>query len=124
MKGLPTNFTLFRGAFLLVGGIDKTRDDINFYCNFDKRRVYLSDYSKNSVSLLHSLTQKPLSYIQRNSSLILGMLQSDIQKYVPGVKIHDIDLGYFPENRMQYLVKLEYSSIQEDKSEIDDVTFV
>ena len=124
MKGLATNFTIQEGKFSLSSGIEKTRDGVNFYCGFDKSRTYLSDYGKNSVSLLHSLMQKPISYIQRNSTLILGMLQKELQKYVPNIKVKDIDLGYFPENRRKFLVKIEYTSIQEDKSEIDDVTFV
>lgn len=124
MKGLTTNFTIQEGKFSLSSGVEKARDSVNFYCGFDKSRTYLSDYGKNSVSLLHSLMQKPISYIQRNSTLILGMLQKELQKYVPNIKVKDIDLGYFPENRRQYLVKIEYTSIQEDKSEIDDVTFV
>ena len=124
MKGLATNFTIQEGKFSLSSGVEKTRDSVNFYCGFDKSRTYLSDYGKNSVSLLHSLMQKPISYIQRNSTLILGMLQKELQRYVPNIKVKDIDLGYFPENRRQYLVKIEYTSIQEDKSEIDDVTFV
>ena len=124
MTGLATNFTIQEGKFSLSSGVEKARDSVNFYCGFDKSRTYLSDYGKNSVSLLHSLMQKPISYIQRNSTLILGMLQKELQKYVPNIKVKDIDLGYFPENRRQYLVKIEYTSIQEDKSEIDDVTFV
>lgn len=123
-KGLPANFILQRGRFLLSSGVEKTRDSVNFYCRFEKRRTYLSDYGKNSVSLLRSLIQKPISYIQRNSTLIFGIMQKDLQKYVPGVKVRDIDLGYFPENRRQYLIKIEYTSIQDDKSEIDDVIFV
>ena len=124
MKGLTTNFIIQEGKFSLSSGVEKTRDSVNFYCGFDKSRTYLSDYGKNSVSLLHSLMQKPISYIQRNSTLILGMLQKELQEYVPNIKVKDIDLGYFPENRRQFLVKIEYTSIQEDKSEIDDVTFV
>lgn len=124
MTGLSTNFSIQNGKFSLSSGIEKTRDSVNFYCEFDKSRTYLSDYGKNSVSLLHSLMQKPISYIQRNSTLILGMLQKELQRYVPNIKVKDIDLGYFPENRRQFLVKIEYTSVQEDKSEIDDVTFV
>ena len=124
MTGLATNFNLQNGKFSLSSGVEKTRDDVNFYCGFTKSRTYLSDYAKNSISLLHSLVHKPTSYIQSNSTLILGMLQKRLQKYVPNIKVKDIDLGYFPENRRQYLVKIEYTSIQEDKSETDDVTFV
>lgn len=124
MKGLTTNFTIQNGRFSLSSGIEKTRDDVNFYCGFDKSRTYLSDYGRNSVSLLHSLTQKPISYIQSNSTLLLGMLQKELQRYVPNIKVKDIDLGYFPENRRQFLIKIEYTSVQEDKSEIDDVIFV
>ena len=124
MTGLATNFNIQNGRFSLSSGIEKTRDCVNFYCGFDKSRTYLSDYGKNSVSLLHSLMQKPISYIQRNSTLILGTLQKELQRYVPNIKVKDIDLGYFPENRRQFLVKIEYTSIQEDKSEIYDVTFV
>lgn len=124
MTGLATNFRIQNGKFSLSSGIEKARDSVNFYCKFDKSRIYLSDYGKNSVFLLHSLMQKPISYIQRNSTLLLGTLQKELQKYVPNIKVKDIDLGYFPENRRQFLVKIEYTSIQEDKSEIDDVTFV
>ena len=124
MTGLATNFNIQNGRFSLSSGIEKTRDSVNFYFGFDKSRTYLSDYGKNSVSLLHSLMQKPISYIQRNSTLIFGMLQKELQRYVPNIKVKDIDLGYFPENRRQFLVKIEYTSIQEDKSEIYDVTFV
>lgn len=124
MKGLTTNFNIQNGRFSLSSGIEKTRDDVNFYCGFDKSRTYLSDYGRNSVSLLHSLTQKPISYIQSNSTLLLGMLQKELQRYVPNIKVKDIDLGYFPENRRQFLIKIEYTSVQEDKSEIDDVIFV
>ena len=124
MKGLNTDFSLQDGRFLLSSGIEKTRDEVNFYCNFDKRRLYLSEYGKNSVTLLASLMQKPISYIQMNSTLILGTLQKELQKYVPNMDVKDIDLGYFPENRKQYFVKIEYTSTQEDNSKIDDVIFV
>lgn len=124
MTGLATNFSIQNGRFSLSSGIEKTRDSVNFYCGFDKSRTYLSDYGKNAVSLLHSLMQKPISYIQQNSTLIFGTLQSELQRYVPNIKVKDIDVGYFPENRHHFLIKIEYTSIQEDKSEIDDVTFV
>lgn len=124
MTGLATTFNTNNGRFSMASGVEKSRDSVNFYCEFDKNRTYLSDYGKNSVSLLHSLLQKPASYVQNNSTMLLGMLQKDLQKYVPNIKVKNIDVGYFAKDRKECFIKVEYTSIQEDKSEINDVIFV
>ena len=116
MKGLATNFNLHKGRFVLLEGVEKVRDDVNFYCRFNKRRTYLSDYGKNSLTLLHSLEQKPVSYLQKNSTLLLGMLKKELHKYVPGVKVRNIDVGYFPENRRHFMIEIEYMAVLKDKT--------
>lgn len=120
MKGLPCRFQLKNGKFTLIDGVEKSRDSIWFYCIFDKFRVYASDFGANFVSLV----QKPVAYLIMNKTIILGSLRKGIQKYVPNVTIKDIDIGYTSNNRRDYSMKIEYNSVQENKTEIQDVTFV
>lgn len=120
MKGLPCRFYIKNGKFALTEGVEKSRDSIWFYCIFDKFRVYTSDFGANFVSL----AQKPVTYLFENRTIILSTLRRGIQKYVPNVDVKDIDLGYMSTNRRDYSLMIEYSSVQEDKTEIQDVTFV
>jgi hypothetical protein len=59
-----------------------------------------------------------------NRTLLLGSLQKGIQKYVPDVSINALDIGYVSNDRKNYSLMVEYNSVQEDKSVIQDVTFV
>lgn len=120
MKGLPCRFSLKNGKFLLTEGVEKSRDNIWFYCVFDKFRVYASDFGANFVSLV----QKPVAYLVMNKTLILGSLKKGIQKYVPNVTIKNIDIGYTSKNRKSYSMQIEYNSVQDDKTSIQDVTFI
>lgn len=120
MKGLPSKFYLQNGKFVLTEGIEKSRDNIWFYCIFDKFRIYSSDFGADFVSLV----QKPIATLLLNKTLILGKLRNGIQKYVPNVTVKDIDVGYMVTNRRDYTLKIEYTSVQESKTEIQDVTFV
>ena len=120
MKGLPCRFHLKNGKFVLTEGIEKSRDNIWFYCIFDKFRVYTSDFGANFVSLV----QKPISYLIMNKTLILGSLKRGIQKYVPNVTVKNIDIGYTSKDRRSCSMMIEYSSVQGNKTEIQDVTFV
>lgn len=120
MKGLPCRFYLNNGKFSLVDGVEKSRDNIWFYCVFDKFRVYTSDFGANFVSLV----QKPIAYLIMNRTVILGSLRKGIQKYVPNVSVRNIDIGYSSDNRTDYSMMIEYSSVQDNKTEINDVTFV
>lgn len=120
MKGLPCKFYIKNGKFALTSGVEKSRDAIWFYCVFDKFRVYSSDFGANFVSLV----QKPIAYLIMNKTIILGSLKKGIQKYVPNVKVKDIDIGYLTKDRRDYSIKIEYDSIKEDKTRIQDVTFV
>ena len=120
MKGLTSRFQLKEGAFYLSEGVEKSRDNIWFYCIFDKFRIYASDFGANLVSLV----QKPIGYLLMNKTIILGTLQQGIQKYVPNVKVEDIDIGYLSSNRTNYSLRIEYNSVKEDKTSIKDVTFV
>ena len=119
-KGLSTQFNLVEGRFLLTEGVEKARDGIRFYTIFDKFRVYLSDFGANFVSLL----QKPASYVQANSTILLGVYKKIIDKYVPGVTVTSIDVGYLVTDRKTHVIKVEYSAEEEDKTVSNDVIFV
>ena len=119
-KGLPSRFTLQKGRFVLLEGSEKSKDNIWFYCIFDKFRVYTSDFGANFISLV----QKPVAYLVMNKTVILGALKKGIQKYVPNVTVEDIDIGYTSKSRKTYSLMVVYNSVQEDKTEIQDVTFV
>lgn len=119
-RGLPSRFQLHNGRFMLAEGVEKSRDNIWFYCIFDKFRIYTSDFGANFVSLV----QKPTAYLIMNKTIILGSLKKGIQKYVPNVKVKDIDIGYTSTDRKSYSMMIEYMSVQENKTEIKDVTFV
>lgn len=120
MKGLPCRLQLKEGRLALIDGVEKSRDDIWFYCIFDKFRIYASDFGTNFVSLV----QKPVSFLLINQTIILGTLRKGIQKYVPNVKVKDIDIGYMSNDRRNHTIMIVYDSVQEDKTEIQDVTFV
>ena len=120
MKGLPCRFYLLNGKFVLTEGIEKTRDNIWFYCIYDRFRIYTSDFGANFVFLV----QKPVAYLIDNKTIILGSLKKGIQKYVPNVTVRNIDIGYTSTDRRNYSMMIEYSSVQENKLEIHDVTFV
>lgn len=120
MRGLPCRFYIKNGKFALAEGIEKSRDNIWFYCVFDKFRVYTSDFGANFVSLV----QKPIAYLIMNKTIILGSLKKGIQKYVPNVTVNNIDIGYTSKDRRNYTMMIEYNSVQENKTEIKDVTFV
>lgn len=120
MKGLPSRFILKNGRFFLTEGVEKSRDNIWFYCIFDKFRIYTSDFGGNFISLV----QKPVTYLTMNRTLLLGSLQKGIQKYVPDVSINALDIGYVSNDRKNCSLMVEYNSVQEDKSVIQDVTFV
>lgn len=120
MKGLQTNFELKNGAFLLTEGVEKSRNNIWFFCIFNTFRVYCSDFGGHFLRL----QQKPVSYIIENATIILGNLRKGIIRYVPNVQVRNIDIGYLSEDRKQYSVMIEYNSVLEDKTEINDVTFV
>lgn len=120
MRGLPCRFNLKDGRFVLIEGIEKSRDSIWFYCIFDKFRVYTSDFGANFVSLV----QKPIAYLITNRTIILGSLKKGIQKYVPNVTVRNIDIGYTSKDRRNYSMMIEYNSVQENKTDVQDVTFV
>jgi hypothetical protein len=53
----------------------------------------------------------------------LGKLQKGIARYVPGVTVQDLDIGYLGESRKDFVVKINYS-YQEEGTSVQDVTFV
>lgn len=120
MKGLMSRFQLVDGAFKLTDGAEKSRDNIWFFCVFDKFRVYTSDYGGSFLSLM----QKPISYLVLNRTLIVSSLKKKIAKYVSGVKVEDIDIGYTSMDRKNYHMKITYSSKNTDGKIITDVTFI
>lgn len=120
MKGLPCRFLIKDGKFQLTNGVEKSRDNIWFYCIFDKFRVYTSDFGANFQTLI----QRPIAYLIMNRTIILGTLKKGIQKYVPNVSVNNIDIGYLDNDRKNYSMLIEYNSIQDDKTTVQDVTFV
>lgn len=120
MRGLQTNFELQKGAFQLTEGVEKSRNNIWFFCIFNKFRVYVSDFGGNFLSL----QQKPVSYLIMNATLLLGSLRRGIEKYVPNVTVRNLDMGYMSPNRKEYSLMIEYTSKEENKETINDVTFV
>lgn len=120
MRGLPSRFKIKDGMFVLESGIEKSRDNIWFYCIFDKFRIYTTDFGANFASL----TQKPVAYLVMNKTIILGSLKKGIQKYVPNVKVKSIDIGRTSKESRDYSLLIMYNSVQEDKKETQDVIFV
>ena len=120
MKGLPSRFEVTNGKFQLVEGVKKARENIWFFCIFDKFRIYTSDFGADFVSLM----QKPIAYLIINKTIILGSLRRGIQKYVPNVKVRNIDIGYISKDRKDYSMMIEYDSVGEDKTKTQDVTFI
>lgn len=120
MKGLNTNFNLSNGRFSLSEGKEKSRDAIWFYAIFDKFRIYNSEFGANFISL----SQKPASYLVANRTIILGSLTRGIQKFVPSVNVKNIDIGYNTKDRRDYSMLIEYDSVLENKTKINDVIFV
>ena len=120
MKGLSCRFLIEDGKFQLTDGVDKSRDNIWFYCIFDKFRIYTSDFGANFQALI----QKSIAYLIMNKTVILGALKKGIQKYVPNVTVNNIDIGYLNNDRKNYSMLIEYNSVQDDKTTVQDVTFV
>lgn len=120
MKGLPCRFLIKDGKFQLTNGVEKSRDNIWFYCIFDKFRIYTSDFGVNFQTLI----QRPIAYLIMNRTIILGTLKKGIQKYVPNVNVNNIDIGYLGNDRKNYSMLIEYDSVQDDKTTVHDVTFV
>lgn len=120
MKGLSCRFYIKNGKFALTEGVEKSRDNIWFYCIFDKFRVYTSDFGADFVSLM----QKPIAYLIMNKTIILGLLKKGIQKYVPNVTVGNIDIGYISKDKKNCSMMIEYSFVREDKVETQDVTFI
>lgn len=119
-KGLNTQIEMHNGGFYLSESIDKARDAIKFYTIFDKFRVYCSDFGANFVTLL----QKPASYIQANSTLLLGVYRKGVEKYVTDVEVNSIDVGYLVKDRKTHVMQIGYSVKEENKVTTQDVMFV
>ena len=120
MKGLNCNFQLSNGRFVLNEGVEKSRDAIWFYGIFDKFRVYTSDFGANFVSLV----QKPISTLLLTKTLLIGKIKKEIEDFVPSVRVKNVDIGYIGKEREDVKVLIEYSSVLDNKTEIEDVTFV
>jgi len=119
MKGLTTNFYLIEGKFSLSEGAPKVDNAIWFYGIFNKFRVYASDFGADFVSLV----QKPVGTLIINKAIILGNLRRGLQKYVPNTVIRKIDIGYSGNDRTNFSMVIEYSSVIENTT-IQGVTFV
>lgn len=118
--GLPTDFELLNGSFLLTSDVSKARDSIWFFCNFNKIRIYLSDFGADFVSL----SQKPIGVIIMNSTIILGIIKQGMAKYIPSVKVDSIDLGYVDNDRTQITGQINYTVVVKGSNQTKAVLFV
>jgi hypothetical protein len=109
------------GKLALSSGSTKAQDDIWFYCVFDKLRVYTSDYGFN----FRALEQRPTSFFLINRALITSTLKNGIEKYTNDLKVNSVDVGYDPaDDNKQIRLLIDYSSVEENKTEVKGVTFV
>lgn len=118
MKGLSSRFNIVDGKFQLTDGIEKSKDNIWFYCIFNKIRTYFEDFGGNFLSL----TQKPVSMIRQNKVFIIGNLQNGIEKYVGNVEVTSIDMGFI--NRKDMVMVVEFKGLDEENNIKKGVTFI
>jgi len=120
MEGLSCRFKLTGGKFQLTQGVEKSKDDVWFYCVFDKVRTYLSDYGGNFPLLV----QRPTSMLIQNKVFIFGNLQKGIEKYVNNVAVKWLDIGYAPKDRKSYILVVSFLTKDNSNNPQEGVTFV
>lgn len=119
LTGLNANMKLDRGKIVLSSDIDRHRDAIWFFCVFDKYRIYLSDFKSNLFSLL----QRGHSYILRYRPILLGNLQTGVEKFTKGIKVNRIEFGTF-EGQKDLVVAVDYTSEVVEDTDNTDVIFI
>ena len=125
MKGLSCLFSLDNnGKFKLTDGKTKARDNLLFTCSANKVRVYEPYFGVKVLSLLRSLTQKPLSTLQRAQAIIKAQVSEAILEYNTNIQINDIDIGYIQGNRRYYGLSINYSVIEKGGNKITETIFV
>lgn len=120
MKGLSCRFKLEKGKFQLSQGVDKCKDDVWFYCVYNKVRTYFSDYGGQFSSLI----QRPTSMLIQNKIFIFGNLQKGIEQNVNNVVVKDLDIGYTPRDRKSYILVVSFTTIDDNNNPQNGVTFV
>ncbi len=120
MRGLNTDLPLVNGKISLSEGAVRGRDAMYFYCSFDRNRIYTPNFGANFITLV----QRPVSYVVSNKVILLGTLQRGIKKYVPSVKVKDIDVGYVGSDRKNLTLRISYEVLNEDNTLTSDVIFV
>lgn len=118
MKGLSSRFDMINGKFQLSDGVSKAKDNIWFYCVFNRVRTYFEDFGGNFLSL----TQKPISSLRQNRVFIVGNLQSGIEQYVGNVEVKSIDIGYTDRRNMNMII--EFNTLDEENNIQKGVTFI
>lgn len=119
-KGLSCRFNLEDGKMVLSSGKTLASDSIWMYCIFDKFRIYTSDYGAR----IYQLLQRPTSYITQNRTILLSNLQNGINKYVPGVTLNSIDIGFFMADRKSLRMMIDFSAQEESNIISNNIVFV
>ena len=89
-NGLPYNFALSEGKFVLSGGSQKAVNNLRMFLGFiGWFRIYYPDYVPNILRLI----QKSSSQISATKTLILGTLEESIEKYLPQIQLLELGLG-------------------------------
>ncbi len=120
-KGISQNFILEEGKFLLEGGPDKALDGIYFWLSFSGfYRVYAEDFPPEILQLLQSTT----SYVQAMKGLILGRLQESAEKYLPFVRVNQMNLNRIIGDRKGIVLGITFDYKLEPDTQLQTVTFI
>jgi hypothetical protein len=120
-KGLSQNFSLESGKFFLEGGPDKALDGIYFWLSFSGFfRVYSEDFPPEILQLLQSTT----SYVQVMKGLILGRLQESAEKYLPFVRVSQLNLDRIVGDRKGVVLGISFDYKLEQDTQLQTVTFI
>ncbi len=100
MKGLPTNFQLQNGKFLLTEGAEKAYDRLYMLVSYDKFREAVPDYAPGIIYM----QQRPVSYLLQFQIILLGGISALIDKYCPEIRVDAI--GFYQSTTDRRLINL------------------
>lgn len=104
-NGLTHNFKLENGRFLLVSGGAKKQSDLRFFMAFDfVRRIYRPDFLPGLAWLI----QKPLSYVDKVRTMLLGNLRNKIHTNIQNINVTSMGLATLREQK-RCVVYFDYS---------------
>lgn len=105
-KGLPTDFKLVNGKFLLTSGTDKVDDNVTMLLGFiGWFRLYKQDYVINAYRFYQNTTNYLIKY---KNTLRLSVLDIG-DKYLPFAKFVAVDLPIDPKDRKRTTLHISFS---------------